>query len=152
MSRIGNLPIAIPQGVTVSVSGNEVTVKGPKGEITEAIDSTAVAVKEEEGNIIVSRPSDAKDHKAKHGLYRSLISNMVEGVTTGYKKVMELIGVGYRAAVKGQNLELSLGYSHAIVFNLPKEVTCTAVSERGKFCCVAVCFFLSNSSDRVTRK
>lgn len=132
MSRIGNLPIAIPQGVTVSVSGNEVTVKGPKGEITESIDSSAVAVKEEEGNIVVTRASEAKEHRAKHGLYRSLINNHIVGVSQGYTKVMELVGVGFRAAVKGQNLELSLGYSHNIVFALPQEVKASAVSERGK--------------------
>lgn len=131
MSRIGNLPIDIPQGVTVSVTGNEVTVKGTKGELTQTFDP-AISVNVEGEQVIVKRSSEIKDHKAKHGLYRSLIFNMCEGVSKGYKKTMELVGVGFRAAVKGQNLELSLGYSHGIVVVLPKEVSCTAVSERGK--------------------
>ena len=131
MSRIGNLPVAIPAGVTVSISDNLVTVKGAKGELTQAIDS-AITVKVEESRVVLSRSSDSKDLKSKHGLYRSLIYNMVEGVSIGYKKVLELVGVGFRASLKGQNLELSLGYSHGITFVLPKEVSCTAVSERGK--------------------
>ncbi len=131
MSRIGNLPIDIPAGVTVSVSGNVVTVKGTKGELTQTFDP-AISVVVEESKVVLSRASEIKDHKAKHGLYRSLINNMIEGVSVGYKKVMELVGVGFRAAVQGQNLELSLGYSHGIMFVLPKEVQCTAVSERGK--------------------
>lgn len=131
MSRIGNLPINIPQGVTVTMEGNVVTVKGAKGELTETVDPV-IAVKIEGNLIVLSRSTETKDHKSKHGLYRSLISNMIEGVTVGYKKVMELVGVGFRAAVQGQTLELSLGYSHAIVFVLPIEVKCTAVSERGK--------------------
>lgn len=131
MSRIGNLPIDIPQGVTVSIEGNVVTVKGTKGELTQTVDPV-ISVEQEDSRIIVKRSSEIKDHKAKHGLYRSLIFNMIEGVTVGYKKTMELVGVGFRAALKGQNLELSLGYSHGIVFVLPKEVSCTAVSERGK--------------------
>lgn len=132
MSRIGKLPVAIPQGVTVSINGDVVTVKGPKGELNQAFDTNAVTVKEEEGNVIVTRLSDVKDHKAKHGLYRSLISNMIEGVTNGYTKVLEFVGVGYRAVAQGQKLELSLGYSHNIVMTLPPEVKATAVSERGK--------------------
>ncbi len=131
MSRIGNLPISIPQGVTVTVTGNLVTVKGTKGELTQTIDP-AIAVTVEENKIIVVRSAETKDLKSKHGLYRSLIYNMIEGVTVGYKKVMELIGVGFRASVQGQKLELSLGYSHGIVFVLPEEVKVTAVSERGK--------------------
>ena len=131
MSRIGNLPIDIPQGVTVSIANNIVTVKGAKGELSQTIDPV-ISVKEEDGKVVFSRSTEIKDHKAKHGLYRSLVFNMIEGVTVGYKKVMELVGVGFRATLKGQNLELSLGYSHGIVFVLPKEVSCTAVSERGK--------------------
>jgi large subunit ribosomal protein L6 len=131
MSRIGNLPIAIPNGVTVTIAGDVVTVKGPKGELTQTVDSV-ISVKEEEGHILVGRSSEAKDVKSKHGLYRSLISNMVHGVSVGYKTVQELIGVGYRASVSGQNLELALGYSHNITFVLPKEIKATAVSERGK--------------------
>jgi large subunit ribosomal protein L6 len=131
MSRIGNLPIDIPQGVTVSIDGNVVTVKGTKGELTQTIDPI-ISVREEDGRVVLSRSGETKDQKAKHGLYRSLINNMIIGVTEGYKKVMELVGVGFRAVIKGQNLELSLGYSHGIVFVLPKEIACTAVSERGK--------------------
>jgi large subunit ribosomal protein L6 len=131
MSRIGKLPISIPSTVTVSVTDNVVTVKGPKGELSETFDP-ALSVKVEDNLVVVSRSTESKDHKSKHGLYRSLISNMIEGVTVGYKKVMELIGVGFRASIQGQNLELSLGYSHGIMFVLPKEVSCIAVSERGK--------------------
>ena len=131
MSRIGNLPVTITAGVTVSISDNLVTVKGAKGELTQAIDS-AITVKVEDSKVFLSRSSDSKDLKSKHGLYRSLIFNMVEGVSVGYKKVLELVGVGFRASLKGQNLELSLGYSHGIMFVLPKEISCTAVSERGK--------------------
>jgi large subunit ribosomal protein L6 len=131
MSRIGNLPINIPSGVTVTVEGNTVTVKGAKCELTETFDPI-ISVKVVENEVVLSRSAETKDQKSKHGLYRSLIFNMVEGVTVGYKKVMELVGVGFRAEVKGQNLELSLGYSHAIVFVLPVEIKATAVSERGK--------------------
>ena len=131
MSRIGKLPIAIPSGVTVTIQPEMVTVKGPKGELTQTIDS-AITVEEVDGNIVVTRASELKDHKAKHGLYRSLIANMIQGVSEGYKHVLELVGVGYRAVVSGQNLELSLGYSHNITFVLPKEVSAQAVSERGK--------------------
>jgi len=131
MSRIGNLPVDIPQGVTVSIEGNIVTVKGTKGELTQTFDPV-ISIKIEDEQVIVKRSSEIKDHKAKHGLYRSLIFNMIEGVSKGYKKTMELVGVGFRANLKGQNLELSLGYSHGIVLVLPKEVSCTAVSERGK--------------------
>ena len=131
MSRIGNLPVSIPQGVSVSVDGNVITVKGAKGELTQNFD-LAIGIKVEEDKVVLTRSSEIKDHKAKHGLYRSLISNMIEGVSNGYKKTLELVGVGFRATIKGQNLELSLGYSHGIMFVLPKEVSCTAVSERGK--------------------
>lgn len=131
MSRIGNLPVAITAGVTVSISDNLVTVKGAKGELTQLIDP-AITVVVEDSRVVLSRSSESKDLKAKHGLYRSLIFNMIEGVSVGYKKVLELVGVGFRASIKGQNLELSLGYSHGIMFVLPKEIACTAVSERGK--------------------
>ena len=115
MSRIGNLPISIPEGVEVSVgTGHFVTVKGKKGESTQEIDS-AITVKIEDGKVILARSTDEKDHRAKHGLYRSLIHNMIIGVSEGYKTVQELIGVGYRAEVKGQKLELALGYSHNVV-------------------------------------
>ena len=131
MSRIGKLPIAIPAGVTVKVDGNVVTVKGPKGELKQAIHSD-LTVKEEDGHIVVTRPSDDREHRAHHGLVRALIHNMVVGVSEGYKKEMELVGVGYRASASGQVLELSLGYSHAIYFKMPAEVKVEAKSERNK--------------------
>lgn len=131
MSRIGNAIINVPSGVTVDIKGNTVSVKGPKGESTHEVDA-ALAVNIEENVITVSRSSEEKEVKAKHGLHRSLINNMVVGVSEGYKVELELVGVGYRAAAQGQNLDLSLGFSHGIMFQLPKEVSVTAVTERGK--------------------
>jgi len=130
MSRIGNSPITIPEGVTVEVKDNVVTVKGKLGELTQKI--TDVSVKVEEGNLSVERPSDAKDHRAKHGLYRALINNMVEGVTKGWTKELELVGVGYRARNQGQKLDLAVGFSHNIVLNIAPEVTVETISEKGK--------------------
>ncbi len=131
MSRIGKAPIAIPAGVTVKVDNNIVTVKGPKGELSQAV-NPELAVKVEDGHIVVTRPSDAREHRAQHGLFRALIHNMVVGVSAGYRKEMELVGVGYRAAATGQVLELSLGFSHAIYIKLPPEVKVEAKSERNK--------------------
>ena len=131
MSRIGKAPIEIPQGVTVKVDNNVVTVKGPKGELSQAVNPD-LEVKVEDGHIQISRPSDDREHRAQHGLYRALIHNMVVGVSTGYRKEMELVGVGYRASATGQVLELSLGYSHAIYIKLPPEVKVEAKSERNK--------------------
>ena len=131
MSRIGKAPIAIPQGVTVKVENNVVTVKGPKGELSQSINPD-IDVKIEDNHIIVSRPSDDRLHRAAHGLYRALIQNMVTGVSQGYRKEMELVGVGYRANATGQVLELSLGYSHAIYLKLPPEVKVEAKTERNK--------------------
>lgn len=132
MSRIGKAPIAIPSGVSISVSAeNLVTVKGPKGELAQQVDSDIV-VSEEEGNIIVKRPSEQKRHKALHGLYRSLISNMVKGVTEGYKVEQELVGVGYRATTQGNTLDLVLGFSHHYIFELPKEIKVATTAEKGK--------------------
>ena len=120
MSRIGKAPIKIEAGVEVKISDkNVVTVKGPKGELTQTVDR-AIGVEVVEGEVLVSRPSDAKPHRAKHGLYRALINNMVEGVSKGYEKKLELVGVGYRAAIKGNILELALGYSHAIAIGFPE--------------------------------
>lgn len=130
MSRIGNSPITIPEGVTVEVKDNVVTVKGKLGELTQEL--TDVSVKVEEGNLSVERPSDAKDHRAKHGLYRALINNMVEGVTKGWTKELELVGVGYRASNQGQKLDLAVGFSHNIVLNIAPEVTVETISEKGK--------------------
>ena len=131
MSRIGKAVITVPSGVTVSVNENTVTVKGPKGELTQDLDPV-VSVNVNENEVSVARSSEDKEVRAKHGLYRSLINNMVIGVSEGYKKDMELVGVGYRATATGQNLELALGFSHAIVMQLPQEIKVSAVSERGK--------------------
>jgi large subunit ribosomal protein L6 len=132
MSRIGKAPIAIPAGVTVAVSDkNLVTVKGPKGELSQQVDSD-ITIKEEDGNILVTRSTEQKKHKALHGLYRSLLNNMVIGVTEGYKTTQELVGVGYRAANTGNTLELTLGFSHQIVFVLPQEIKVTTTAEKGK--------------------
>ena len=131
MSRIGKSPISIPEGVEVNVKDGVITVKGAKGELTQSIDE-AITVAIEEGEINVSRASDAKDHRAKHGLYRSLINNMVVGVSQGYKIEQELIGVGYRAKTQGQQLELALGYSHPIILQLPAEVKVTAETQKGQ--------------------
>ncbi len=130
MSRIGNNPVAIPEGVTVDVKDNVVTVKGKLGELTQEYSN--VSIKIEEGNILVTRPSDSKDDKAKHGLYRSLMSNMIDGVSKGWTKELELVGVGYRATSQGQKLDLALGYSHTIVLNIAKEVKVETISEKGK--------------------
>ncbi|PID93712.1 MAG: 50S ribosomal protein L6 [Bacteroidetes bacterium] len=132
MSRIGKLPIAIPAGVEVAVSDtNMVTVKGKLGELSQQVDSK-IEVKIEEGQINVGRASDQKQERAMHGLYRSLISNMVTGVSEGYTIQQEFVGVGYKVTVEKQVLEMSLGYSHNIFFELPAEVSAEAVSERGK--------------------
>lgn len=132
MSRVGNAPIELPAGVEVKIADNNVvSVKGPKGELHEKIDPD-MKVSLEDGIITVSRPTDAKHHRAKHGLYRALINNMVEGCTKGFQTKQELVGVGYRAAVKGQVLELVLGYSHAIHILLPKEIKVTAEQVKGK--------------------
>ncbi len=130
MSRIGKLPIKLPQGVTVNISNdNVVTVKGPKGELQQKVD-TDITVKIEDAEVVCERPTDQKRHKALHGLYRSLINNMVIGVSDGYTVQQELVGVGYRAEAKGQVLELSLGYSHDIHMMMPAEVTVEAKTEK----------------------
>ena len=132
MSRIGKAPISIPGGVEISVSkGNLVTVKGPKGTLTQQIDPD-LKVEIEDGTLTINRPTDQKRHRSVHGLYRSLVSNMVEGVSAGYTKELELVGVGYRASNTGQLLELTLGYSHPVMFAIPDEVKVEAVMEKGK--------------------
>ncbi|WP_281979663.1 50S ribosomal protein L6 [Tenacibaculum mesophilum] len=131
MSRIGKNPIALPQGVEVKVDGNVVTVKGKLGELTQEIKSD-ITVKVEDGTITLERPSESKDHRAAHGLYRALINNMVEGVSKGFTKELELVGVGYRASNQGQKLDLALGFSHNIVIDLAPEVKVETVSEKGK--------------------
>lgn len=131
MSRIGKLPINIPAGVTVAINGTEVKVKGPKGELVQNVNPD-IKVEMDGNTLHVSRPSNDKEHRALHGLYRALIHNMVVGVSEGYKKELELVGVGYRAANNGQILELSLGYSHNIYLKLPKEIKVETKSERNK--------------------
>lgn len=130
MSRIGKLPIDIPKGVIVTIDGsNLVTVKGPQGELKQKVD-TDIKVAVENNQVLLSRPTDQKRHRSLHGLYRSLIANMVKGVSVGFTIEQELVGVGYRAEVKGQILELALGYSHEILFQLPKEIKVDARTEK----------------------
>lgn len=131
MSRIGNLPISIPEGVTVTNDNNLITAKGPKGELTQAVDKD-IEVKIEDGQITVSRATEQKRHKSLHGLYRSLINNMIEGVSKGYQKQLELVGVGYRATVQQNVLELNLGFSHNIFLGLPDTIKATAETAKGK--------------------
>jgi large subunit ribosomal protein L6 len=131
MSRIGRAPIAVPKGVEVNVNNALVTVKGPKGTLTQKVDAD-ISVEVKDGNIIVGRATEHKRHKAMHGLYRALIANMVKGVSQGYKTEQELVGVGFRAVAKGQMLELSLGYSHNISFELPKEIKLVTATEKGQ--------------------
>ena len=132
MSRIGNAQIDLPEGVEINVSAdNQVTVKGKLGELSEKVHQD-IKVNIVEGVVTLSRPNDMKENRSMHGLYRALINNMVVGVTKGYVKEQELVGVGYRAKSQGQRLELSLGFSHPIIFELPVEVKVTAVTEKGK--------------------
>ena len=132
MSRIGNKPISLPQGVSVNVAaGHVVTVKGPKGALSQAV-NPEIKVTVNEGEVKVERPTDQKRHKSLHGLYRSLINNMVVGVSDGYKKELELVGVGYKASVTNNVLELNLGYSHNIYLAVPQEVKTTAEMQKGK--------------------
>jgi large subunit ribosomal protein L6 len=130
MSRIGKNPIVVPTDVTVQVTDGLVTVKGKLGQLTQEFSD--VTVKFEEGQVVVERYSDHKDQRAKHGLYRSLINNMIIGVSTGFTKELELVGVGYRASNQGQKLDLALGFSHNIVLEVAKEVTLETISEKGK--------------------
>lgn len=132
MSRIGKKPVEIPAGVSITVSkDNVVTVKGPKGELKETLDREII-VEVKNNTVELARPTDQIRHRAMHGLYRSLVSNMVKGVTEGYKKELELVGVGYKAASQGNLLDLALGYSHNIIFEIPKELKVTTAQEKGK--------------------
>ena len=131
MSRVGKSPITIPAGVELTIAGNVVTVKGKLGTLTQEVNSDITL--EREGDVLtVVRPSDQKEHRAQHGLYRALIQNMILGVSQGFAKNLELVGVGYRASHQGQNLELALGYSHIFVMQIPSEVKLNTVSEKGK--------------------
>jgi len=132
MSRIGKQPVTIPAGVTITVSADHVvTVKGPKGELKETINRD-ISVEVKDGQAILTRPTDQIRHRAMHGLYRSLVSNMVKGVTEGFKKDLELVGVGFKAANTGNVLDLALGYSHNIIFEIPKELKVTTLTEKGQ--------------------
>lgn len=131
MSRIGRLPIQLPKGVTFSFADHVVTVKGPKGELKQLVDSD-FKISLENGEVVVQRPTEQKRHKAMHGLYRSLIANMVEGVSNGYKRQLELIGVGYKATAQGNVLDLSLGYSHSVIVGIPSELKVVATQEKGQ--------------------
>jgi large subunit ribosomal protein L6 len=130
MSRIGKNPVTVPSGVTVDITDGLITVKGKLGQLTQEFSD--VTIKIEEGQVIVERSSDHKDQRAKHGLYRSLINNMINGVAEGFTKQLELVGVGYRASNQGQKLDLALGYSHNIVLEVAKEVVVETISEKGK--------------------
>lgn len=131
MSRIGKAPIAIPAGVTISVNAqNEVTIKGPKGELKQVVDSEII-LEQEDGSLTVKRPSDQQKHRALHGLYRAILSNMVKGVTEGYTKKLELVGVGFKASNQGNILDMALGYSHNIIFEIPSELKVTTLTEKG---------------------
>lgn len=132
MSRIGKAPVVVPSGVTVSVdSANVLTVKGPKGELKQDIDRD-ITVEVADNKVNFKRPTDQIRHRAMHGLYRALVANMVKGVTNGYIKELELVGVGYKASAQGNLLDLSLGYSHNIIFEIPKELKVTAGQEKGE--------------------
>ena len=131
MSRIGNKTISLPKDVTLAVSDSRVTVKGPKGELSQELKG-GIAVEIEDGSVKVTRPNNQKEQTSLHGLYRSLINNMVVGVSEGYKNDLELVGVGYKASTQGNTLELSLGYSHSIFMAVPPEIKVTTVSEKGK--------------------
>lgn len=132
MSRIGKQPVHYPAGVTISVgTDNIVTVKGPKGELKQAVDRD-ITMEVNDGVFVLARPTDQIRHKAMHGLYRSLVNNMVKGVTEGYTKQLELVGVGFKAAHQGNILDLALGYSHNIIFEIPKELTITTSQEKGQ--------------------
>ena len=132
MSRIGKKPVAIPAGVSMSVSSaNELTVKGPKGTLSQMIDRD-IKITVNGSELLVERPTDQIRHRALHGLYRSLVANMVTGVTTGFKRELELVGVGYRAAVAGNQIDLALGFSHNIIMELPSEIKATSIAEKGQ--------------------
>ena len=131
MSRIGNNPIIIPEGVNVVQEGNQIKVKGKLGELSQYVDSL-ITVLISDNEVRLSRGSDDKESRSKHGLYRSLVNNMVQGVSIGFKKELELRGVGYRASMQGNNLDISIGYSHNVVFSIPSEIKVTAETEKGK--------------------
>jgi large subunit ribosomal protein L6 len=132
MSRIGKQPIKVPAGVTITAGAdNVITVKGPKGELQQPIDRD-IKVEVKDGEVIITRPTDQIRHRAMHGLYRALVANLVKGVTDGFKKELELVGVGFKAANQGNMLDLALGYSHNILIEIPKEIKVATVTEKGQ--------------------
>src|SRR5947199_2626970 len=132
MSRIGKKPIDVPSGVTVTVGNdNIITVKGPKGELKQSVDRD-IKAQVKDGLVVIERPTDQIRHRAMHGLYRALVANLIKGVTEGYKKELELVGVGYKASNQGNLLDLSLGYSHNIIFEVPKELKVSTATEKGQ--------------------
>ena len=128
MSRIGRMPITLPAGVSADIEGSKITIKGPKGTLSRVIDS-CITMKLENGEVVLTRNNDSNDSKAKHGLYRALIANMVKGVSDGFEKKLQLVGVGYRAQAQGKALNLSLGFSHPVVYNLPDGITAQTPSQ-----------------------
>ena len=130
MSRVGKNPVVVPEGVTVEIQNDVITVKGKLGELSQKY--SEVSINMDEGNVVVERPSDSKEHRAKHGLYRALVNNMVEGVSKGWTKELELVGVGFRATNQGQKLDLAIGFSHNIVMDIAPEVKIETISEKGK--------------------
>ena len=144
MSRIGKKPISLPDSVSLDISNDgTIKVKGPKGELSEKIDPD-FKVSVEDGSVVVVRPTEQKRHRSLHGLYRSLIGNMVEGVSNGYKKQLELVGVGFKATCSNNVLEMSLGYSHSVFFQLPEEVKGDALTEKGKILLLLLSLLISN--------
>ena len=131
MSRIGNAPVTVTDGVEIKLDANSITVKGPKGELTQDVDPS-VTIKQDGNTLTFERSSDHKDTRAKHGLYRALVSNMIEGVSKGWSKKLEFHGVGYRAVANGQKLEMVIGYSHPVVIELPTEIKLVADTQKGK--------------------
>ena len=131
MSRIGKNPITVPSGVELSIQGNVVSVKGPKGELTQEVDEV-ISMEYADNVLTLSRPNDDKEVRSKHGLYRALVQNMITGVSEGYKVQLQMVGVGFRAAAQGQQLNLSLGYSHPIIIELPKDVKLEAETKKGE--------------------
>ena len=137
MSRIGRLPITVPSGVEVTIDGQQVTVKGPKGTLTHTVVEPITVERQEDGTLAVTRPDDERDSRARHGLTRTLVANMVTGVTQGYEKGLEIVGTGYRVQAKGKDLEFALGYSHPIVFEAPDGIS-FAVETPTKFKVIGV--------------
>ena len=150
MSRIGNNPISVPEGVTINIADNAITVKGKLGELTQ--EYSGVSFKIEDNTLTLERNSDKKEHKAKHGLYRALVNNMIYGVTHGWTKELELVGVGYRASNQGNKLDMALGFSHNIILDIAPEIKVETVSEKGKTQLSNLLLLISNLLDKLLPK